>query len=112
MNKRFLPFFALLGIFGLCAVLPADAFAQAAVLAKQAGNVFKNIRTLVYIAAAIAIIWQGADMIMNGGTAINWAPIRGIAYGLILVYAASWIVQGLVALTGGGNEGGIIGANF
>ncbi|MDR1691325.1 MAG: TrbC/VirB2 family protein [Rickettsiales bacterium] len=112
MFKRILPLF----IVGLMMSVPALAQnVNAAPLMGAAKNIIKIIQYLTYVGAALLLIWKGAEMAFDRvgkdgkewSLATVWNEIKGVAFGLALVWLATVIVNALMNLTGGGSISGL-----
>ncbi|MDR1691324.1 MAG: TrbC/VirB2 family protein [Rickettsiales bacterium] len=107
MIKKALPLF----VFAVALSVPA--FAQnvnAAPLMSAAKNIIKIIQYLTYIGAALLLIWKGAELAFDRtGTSLDkiWGEVKGVAFGLALVWFATVIVNALMNLVGGGSISGL-----
>ncbi|MBN1783642.1 MAG: hypothetical protein JW812_01610 [Alphaproteobacteria bacterium] len=90
MKKDIFTFF---GIFMTVLLTSTSAFAQAANIAAQAATIIERIKPLVFIGAAIFLVWKGIEGVIEGGKTDIWKDVGKLAFGLGVFLIAGALIN-------------------
>ncbi len=93
MKKDLLTFF---GIFFTVLFASTGAFAQESVIVKQAGDIIDRLKPIVFVGAAIYMVWIGVNAVIGGDEAKGakmWEKIGSLALALGVFLVAGAIVN-------------------
>lgn len=91
MKKDIFTFFS---IFTAVLLTSSGAFAQVSSIAAQAANIIDRIKPLVFIAAAIWMVYKGIEAVLDGGKNQDiWKDIGKIAFALGIFLIAGALIN-------------------